>query len=63
MNIRANKIEASNFSAAITTQGKLFIWGSGIFGEFDVPHMMELDEKIQKVKLGEGFGVIMDVNG
>ncbi|KAM3130371.1 hypothetical protein pb186bvf_017574 [Paramecium bursaria] len=63
INIRANKIEASNFSAAITTQGELFIWGSGIFGEFDIPHQMDLETQIQKVKLGEGFGVILDING
>ncbi|CAD8141905.1 unnamed protein product [Paramecium octaurelia] len=58
-----NKIYASNFSAAITSKNELYLWGSGIFGEFLVPTKIDFANSIKKIKLGNGFGCILDDDG
>ena len=32
------KIKCSNFTVAISDKGYLYIWGSGVFGEYLLPH-------------------------
>ncbi|CAD8048494.1 unnamed protein product [Paramecium sonneborni] len=61
--INVNKIYASNFSAAITNKNELYLWGSGIFGEFHTPTKIEFSNYIKKIKLGIGFGCILDEEG
>ncbi|CAD8049996.1 unnamed protein product [Paramecium primaurelia] len=58
-----NKIYASNFSAAITSKNELYLWGSGIFGEFLTPTKIDFPQQIKKIKLGNGFGCILDEDG
>jgi len=37
LNYNVVKVEASHTSACVTDQGDLFLWGSGIFGEYPFP--------------------------
>jgi alpha-tubulin suppressor-like RCC1 family protein len=55
-------ISAWHFSAAITNQNKLYVWGTGIFGEFLTPKLMTFDKKIdfQQVFVGGSFTVLID---
>lgn len=51
-------------SAAVTDEGILYVWGSGIFGEFKRPRKVKLqnDIRVQSVKVGGSFIVIVDEN-
>jgi X-linked retinitis pigmentosa GTPase regulator len=57
------KVRCNNFSAAISDKGVLFIWGSGIFGEYLLPHRWTLREPVVDLALGAGFGVAVDATG
>ena len=39
------------------------MWGTGEFGEFLKPKRLIFEEKIAAVSLGNGFGVVLDMNG
>lgn len=53
---------AGSHSAAITEKGDLYIWGSGVFGEFSQPNKMNSDEKFIDACIGFGFGIGIDMN-
>src|SRR5574343_265831 len=57
------RIRCSNFSAAVSDNGQLYVWGSGLFGEYLVPHRWSLREPVVDVDLGAGFGVAVDNSG
>lgn len=56
-------ISAGSHSSAITEKGDLYIWGSGVFGEFSYPQKMNSNEKFIDVEIGLGFGTGLDMNG
>ena len=56
------KVAAGNHSAAITDKGQLFIWGTGVFGEYLIPTRMGVGN-IKDIGIGGSFGVALDVNG
>lgn len=56
------KVAAGNHSAAISDKGQLFIWGTGVFGEYLIPTRMAAGT-IKDVDIGGSFGVALDVNG
>ena len=40
------KIRAGSFSAALSTDQQMFVWGRGIFGEFYTPHRVKSINKL-----------------
>lgn len=59
-----NSIYASNFSAALTEKGDIYVWGSGVFGEFYTPQQLNNSkEKFTNLSIGFGFGFATDMNG
>ena len=61
--VLVKRIRCSNFSAAVSDKGQLYVWGSGIFGEYLVPHRWSLREPVVDVDLGAGYGVAIDNSG
>jgi alpha-tubulin suppressor-like RCC1 family protein len=43
---RISKIRAGSFSAALSVDQQLFVWGRGIFGEFYTPHRVKSVNKL-----------------
>lgn len=41
------KVRAGSYSASLCTQGNLFIWGEGIFGEFYTPRRVKSAKKLE----------------
>ena len=62
--IRMTQISAGGHSAAISSTGELYIWGSGSFGEFLNPHRVKsLNGKAVMMDLGHGFGCVVAEGG
>lgn len=60
------KVRAGNFSASLSEDSQMYIWGTGIFGEFFTPHRVKgvhqldvLDFQIGK----DGFTVLLSNTG
>ena len=43
---RVVKVRAGKFSAALTSEGQIYIWGRGVFGEFMTPHRVKASNKL-----------------
>ena len=56
-------IAAGTQSAAITRDSKLYLWGSGVFGEYLTPQRVKSAVEAQRVSLGSGFGAVVDSQG
>ena len=58
-------VSAGSFSASISEESKsLFLWGSGIFGEFLTPHRVKkIKEEVESVSVGSSFGVALTARG
>ena len=41
------KVRAGKFSAALTADQQLYIWGRGVFGEFKTPHRVKASNKLK----------------
>ena len=59
---RFAQVSAWHASAAVTEEGVMYVWGSGIFGEFKRPRKVKLQNNIlvQSVNVGGSFIVIVD---
>jgi X-linked retinitis pigmentosa GTPase regulator len=55
------KVAAGHHSAALTDKGDLFIWGTGVFGEYDIPMLFGTFQAID-ISVGSTFGVVLDAN-
>ena len=47
--VHVQKVRAGSFSAALSLDGQMFVWGEGHFGRFDSPH---------RVKCGKKFDIV-----
>jgi X-linked retinitis pigmentosa GTPase regulator len=56
------KISAGNHSGAVTDKGQLFIWGTGVFGEYLAPTRLSVGT-VKDVSIGGSFGVALDSSG
>jgi X-linked retinitis pigmentosa GTPase regulator len=58
-------IRAGSFSASISHDtGDLYVWGSGVFGEFLTPHRVKTINGITTdVAIGNHFGVAINKEG
>ncbi len=60
----AKKVACGHHSAAITGEGKLYIWGTGVFGEFLSPKPVATDDSpIVDLSVGACFGIAIDSKG
>ena len=55
------KISAGTFSGSLTTNGELYLWGKGAFGEFFKPTLFSnKDEYFIDFQINNGFGLALD---
>lgn len=56
---------AGSFSASISEESKsMFLWGSGSFGEFLVPHRVKrIQGEVLQASIGQDFGVALCASG
>lgn len=58
------KIAAGSHSGAISTQGELYLWGAGAFGEYLTPQRITgFKTALKRVSIGNGFGCATDTKG
>lgn len=57
------KVSCGHHSAALSSGGDVYIWGTGIFGEIRRPKMITALPKIQDVNIGGCFGIALDHQG
>ena len=59
--IPMKSISASGYSASISKDTQsLYVWGSSLLGEFDIPHRVKkVDKKVIKVEMGHNFGAAL----
>lgn len=53
-------LACGSHSGCITEQGDLYLWGTGAFGEYLVPHKVNLPVTLRKLSIGNGFGGVID---
>jgi len=62
--IPIKKVSAGNHSAALSNDGDLYFWGTGVFGEILTPQKVgNLTEKVKDVEIGASFGIALGMNG
>lgn len=59
---KVQQVSCSHHSAAVTMLGQLYLWGTGVFGEFLLPKLV-LSERITQANLGGCAGVAVDSFG
>lgn len=60
------QIRAGQFSAALTEEQQLYVWGKGVFGEFRTPHRVKASNKLDIKDFGlstGGIAVILTKQG
>ena len=58
-----DKVACGQHTAAKSSKGDLFIWGSGTFGKFFKPKLMNINVKFQDMDIGGSFGCGIDMKG
>ena len=58
--INVKKLCCSNFSAALTEKGGVYVWGSGSFGECLVPYKLHSSVQFKDLSIGTGFAILLD---
>jgi len=62
--IKITKISAYNHSAAISSEGDFYLWGTGAFGEYMLPHKITfIPNPVKDICLGSCFGLALDKKG
>lgn len=57
------KASCGHHSAAFDIDGNLFVWGTGVFGEFLTPYKLtSINSKVIDISLGGCFGACIDIN-
>ncbi len=56
------EIASGHHSAALTNEGTLYFWGTGVFGSFFEPKLV-VDLDIIQVSIGGCFGAALDRDG
>eukprot|EP00826_Nyctotherus_ovalis_P004378 TRINITY_DN10942_c0_g1_i2.p1 TRINITY_DN10942_c0_g1~~TRINITY_DN10942_c0_g1_i2.p1 ORF type:complete len:992 (+),score=296.82 TRINITY_DN10942_c0_g1_i2:74-3049(+) len=61
---RVSGIAAGHISAAVSETGVVYVWGTGVFGEYLVATPLKgVKKPIKKVVVGGNFGAAIDYNG
>jgi len=53
--IKMTKVRAGSFAASLSSDGQLYIWGSGVFGEFFTPHRVKSTTSIDVLDFQIGY--------
>lgn len=62
--VKFKKISAGHHTAAISREGELYVWGTGVFGEYLSPHKLDIKaSKLKEVTVGGSFGLALDESG
>lgn len=60
-NVPIVKVACGHHSAAVSEYGELYLWGSGVFGEFLTPQLMtQIAGRVTDVDVGGSFGAAID---
>lgn len=58
------QVACCHFSAAVSDQGDLLVWGTGVFGEFLTPRTVtNIPTAVKEVRLGSCFAAALDSQG
>jgi hypothetical protein len=58
------RVCSGHHSGAISNQGTLFIWGTGVFGQYLTPHRVNsINVSVNDLKIGGCFGCALDSRG
>ncbi|CAG9315175.1 unnamed protein product [Blepharisma stoltei] len=57
-----SKIACGNHTAVLSDKGQVYVWGTGIFGEFLVPQRFSFANPIRDIGVGGCFGMAIDNN-
>lgn len=60
---RVKQLACWSSSAAISSDGQLYLWGSGTFGEILTPQRVSGLSQITDISIGGGFGAVIDRAG
>jgi len=60
---RVKQLACWSSSAAVTSDGQLYLWGSGTFGELLSPQRIAGLKQVTDVSMGGGFGAVVDRAG
>ena len=59
--IGIDKISAGHHTAALSFEGELFFWGTGVFGQILKPQRItHMNSKVTDISVGESFGLALD---
>eukprot|EP01017_Pseudomicrothorax_dubius_P024431 TRINITY_DN2595_c0_g3_i3.p1 TRINITY_DN2595_c0_g3~~TRINITY_DN2595_c0_g3_i3.p1 ORF type:complete len:623 (-),score=139.19 TRINITY_DN2595_c0_g3_i3:74-1942(-) len=63
--LKVTRLAAGYHSAAVTEEGEIYVWGTGIFGEILFPQAIQSlkERKIVDVTVGTTFALALDSNG
>ena len=62
--LNITKVAAGHHSSALTDQGVVYIWGTGVFGEFLTPNKLgAITSLVTEVEIGGCFGAAVDTAG
>mmetsp|Transcript_18428 Transcript_18428/g.33190 ORF Transcript_18428/g.33190 Transcript_18428/m.33190 type:complete len:631 (-) Transcript_18428:2760-4652(-) len=55
------QVDCCHFSAAVSDRGTLYVWGTGVFGEFLTPRTVtNIPSAVKRVKVGSCFAAALD---
>ena len=55
------KVASGTFSGCLTSEGQIYIWGRGVFGEFLKPTLLSKnDDYFIDIQINDGFGLCLD---
>jgi X-linked retinitis pigmentosa GTPase regulator len=58
------QVDCCHFSAAVNDRGALFVWGTGVFGEFLTPKCVtNIPAAVKEVRVGSCFAAALDAQG
>lgn len=61
---KVTSIAAGHISAAVTEKGTVYVWGTGVFGEYLLPTPLKgIKKPVKKVEVGGNFGAAIDFSG
>lgn len=64
--VKMVKIRAGSFSAALSAEGLLYVWGEGAFGKFHSPHCVKSEKIIEIIDFKvsrEGLAALLTQSG
>jgi hypothetical protein len=61
--VKMKKVVCGNHTAALSWDGEVFVWGTGVFGEFLTPQKLSSTSTLKDIAVGGSFALALDKNG